>query len=63
VLIRVHSALPHCQEAVRLQPDLAAAHHNLGNALRALGRLVDARSAGTLGRNATARPIISTPRA
>jgi Flp pilus assembly protein TadD len=28
-----------------LQPDLAPAHHNLGNALRAMGRLVDARSA------------------
>ena len=38
-------ALPHCQEAVRLQPDTASLHHNLGNVLRVLERYVDARAA------------------
>ena len=42
---QAEEALPHCQEAVRLQPDMAALHHNLGNALRALERYVDARAA------------------
>ena len=37
--------LPHCQEAVRFQPDLPAAHNNLGNALLALGRWGEARGA------------------
>ena len=37
-------ALTHCREAVALKPDVAAFHHNLGNALRALNRLVDAKS-------------------
>jgi tetratricopeptide (TPR) repeat protein len=33
------------REVVRLQPNLAPAHDFLGNALRALGRLIDARAA------------------
>ena len=33
---QAEEALPHCQEAVRLQPNMAALHHNLGNALRQL---------------------------
>ena len=39
--------LPHCQEAVRLQPDLPAAHNNLGNVLLALQRWEEARAAYT----------------
>ena len=36
-------ALPHCQAAVALQPDMAEAHNNLGNAYRALGHFAEAR--------------------
>ena len=36
-------ALPHGQEAVRLDPNSAVLHHNLGNTLRVLERLVDAK--------------------
>jgi tetratricopeptide (TPR) repeat protein len=32
------TALPHCQAAVALEPTLAEAHNNLGNAYRALGQ-------------------------
>ncbi len=32
-------ALPHCQAAVALEPGLAEAHNNLGNAYRALGEI------------------------
>ena len=42
---QAEEALPHCQEAVRLDPNSAAMHHNLGNVLRVLDRLVDARAA------------------
>ncbi len=42
---RPAEALPHCEEAARLRPDLAALHDNLGTALRALDRLDDARAA------------------
>ena len=38
-------ALAHCEAAVRLQPNLAAVHHNLANVLRSLNRSVDARAA------------------
>ena len=41
---QAEEALPHCQEAVRLQPNMAALHHNLGNALRQLERYVEARA-------------------
>ncbi len=41
---KADEALPHCQEAVRLQPNMAALHHNLGNALHALDRHVEAKS-------------------
>ena len=37
--------MPLCREAVRLQPDIAALHHNLGNALRSLKQFTDARAA------------------
>ncbi len=37
--------MPHCQEAVRLDSNSAALHHNLGNALRVLERYVDAKGA------------------
>ena len=35
---QAEEALPHCHEAVRLQPKMAALHHNLGNVLRVLER-------------------------
>ena len=38
-------AMPHCEEAVRLAPDVAAFRDNLGTALRSLGRLDEARAA------------------
>ena len=36
--------LPHFLEAARLRPDAAIAHHNVGNALRILGRTSEARA-------------------
>ena len=42
--VRTQEALVHCQEAVRLRPDMADAHNNLGNALQALGRLDEAKA-------------------
>jgi tetratricopeptide (TPR) repeat protein len=41
---RPREALRHCQEAVRLDPQLAPAHNNLGNVLRRLGRINDAKT-------------------
>jgi tetratricopeptide (TPR) repeat protein len=35
-------AIDECEEAIRLRPDYAAAHANLGNALHAVGRLDEA---------------------
>ena len=37
-------AAAHCREAIRLQPDLADAHNNLGVALRRLGQLDEAEA-------------------
>jgi tetratricopeptide (TPR) repeat protein len=39
-----HEALRHHQEAVRLRPELAAAHSNLGHVLHALGRLEESEA-------------------
>ena len=42
---RPSEALPHCEEAVRLRPELAPLHDNLGSVLRALARLDEAQTA------------------
>jgi Flp pilus assembly protein TadD len=39
---RTQEALPHLQEAIRLKPDLEAAHATLGTALANLGRFDEA---------------------
>jgi tetratricopeptide (TPR) repeat protein len=39
---RLEEAIAHYEEAVRLKPDYAEAHSNLGNALGSLGRTRDA---------------------
>ena len=43
--VKPDEALVHGQEAVRLQPDLAIHHHNLGNVLQRLNRWDEARAA------------------
>jgi len=37
-------ALAHCREAVRLRPNFPEAQNNLGNVLRELGRLAEAKA-------------------
>jgi tetratricopeptide (TPR) repeat protein len=41
---QLHEALEHCRAAVRLRPNFAEAHSNLGNVLREMGRLAEAKA-------------------
>ena len=64
--LELEEALAHCQEAVLLSPAFAEAQNNLGNVLRELGRLDEAKTCYAEAlryapRHAGARPACHPP--
>ena len=52
--VQLHTAIGHFRDALRLRPNFADAHNNLGNALRLTGR--QARRTGAFPRSRATRP-------